>query len=353
MLCYRERTSAGGYGHSVIEQESPADPGPESGDPASSTSSPFDWASLYSKAKRFIERSIRAEMLEDGDEEAMLWRACAFELLVQAALSKISPLLIAHPDLDGTSLLAAAGRIQRASKIRSLSATAAFSRAAKVVPHFDLRVANQIAADRNLELHTGLRPSAAVARDSWLGKYWTQVHFLLAAVDMDLVQFVGPDYEATVEEHLKRNSVLVSERVAALIGRAQERLAKARLPEATRRSQAELVAANERAWQLLGRRDLLGDYVQCPACGQEGRVAGDETSTSEVYYDQDDPTDRPTECGEAITDAFGCETCGLSLDGVDQISSAGLSDTFEFQREFEWADDPMDYPPYDPDSGRD
>jgi len=300
---------------------------------------PFDWTQLYLKAKIFIARSFRANDNGD-DDEAALWAACALELLAKAALSKLNPLLIAHPDDDGTSLLAAAGVTSAASGVKTLPAKGTFARAAKAFPPFNRQTADRIAGNRNDELHSGSPGFAALPSEVWFAQYWAQADILLAALDKEVSDFVGHEHETLVEQHLERNKELVAQRTTALLERAKQRLAMSQRADATKQSLLDLHTAIERAENIVGSYTIVGGYIECPACEGDALIAGDDILQSEIEYDYEDFSSLPVESGEVLTEALGCELCGLSLDGHPLIVAAGVPEEFEFEREVEpdWDD---------------
>lgn len=303
------------------------------------SSNPLDWNQLYLKAKLFIARSVRAS--NDGDaDEAALWAACALELLAKAALSKLNPLLVAHPDDDGKSLLAAAGVATGSSGVKTIPAKATFARAARAFPPFDRQAADEMARNRNDELHSGVPGFDALPADVWFAQYWAQAHILLAALDKEVADFVGSSHQKVVEEHLVRNQQFVTQRVTALLERARQRFAMSQGPDATRQTLLDLRSAIERAEAVAGSYSIFGGYVQCPACAGDALIAGEDIVSSEIEYDYDDFSALPIESGLVLTEALGCEQCGLALDGQALVVAAGIQPEFEFEREVEpdWDD---------------
>ncbi|MBW3649585.1 MAG: hypothetical protein KY458_03365 [Actinobacteria bacterium] len=290
------------------------------------TAKPFDHESLWLKAKSFINRSFAAADTGDFDEAA-LWASCALELLGKAALSKVSPLLVADPSDDGKSLLIAAGLSSDFAGFKSIQAKAVFSRCARAFPPFSELRANQIAVNRNEELHSGGLPFAAVHQDVWWQTFWALATVLAQARDRTLDELVPANRVKTVEEHLARNAENIKLRVESLIQRATQRLQLLDAAVLTAQVHAEL-SARAAAISL----EHLASH-RCPACGGIGFLHGDYVGESDVQYDYEDAT--ATETLTVLVESFSCENCGLVLPEQEFIAVAELPDTFIVEREYE------------------
>lgn len=98
-------------------------------------SSSYDHEALWFKAKLFLNWAF-----EDGEhrtfDERALWASMALELLAKAALSKVSPLLIAVPTEEGANILIAAGLISGDARFESIRARTLFKRCARAYKPF-------------------------------------------------------------------------------------------------------------------------------------------------------------------------------------------------------------------------
>lgn len=290
------------------------------------TSNPLDHEVLWLKAKTFVNRSFSA--VDSGAfDEAALWAACALELLGKAALSKVSPLLVADPSDEGKSLLVAAGLSADFAGYKSIQAKAVFSRCARAFPSFNATRANQIAVSRNEELHSGGLPFATVRQDVWWESFWALATVLVQSQDRTLDELVPPERLQVVEEHLARNAENTKLRVESLIQRATQRLKLLDASVLSVRVQAELSA---RAVAI----DLdFASPIDCPACGANGHIHGDFVGDSDVEVDYDEGV--AIERATVWTDSFSCENCGLVLPDQDFVAAANLPATFSIEREYE------------------
>jgi hypothetical protein len=86
---------------------------------------------------------------------------------------------------------------------------------------------------------------------------------------------------------------------------------------------------------------------ECPACGHDGVVEGDEGEqiSFEYQYDLEDGSPIGAEARlEVPVMRFCCETCHLVLDDYELIRRAGLPDSFDFiDNNPEWPEEEPDY----------
>lgn len=96
---------------------------------------PFDHEALWTKAKLFLNRAMDDDS-RSFDEQA-LWAALALELLAKAALARVSPLLIAEPNEEGTNLLIATGLVDGDARFTPVRAKTLMARCHKAFKPFD------------------------------------------------------------------------------------------------------------------------------------------------------------------------------------------------------------------------
>lgn len=287
--------------------------------------SPCDHDGLWMKAKVHLNRSFAAG--DAGEfEESALWAVSALELLAKAALAKVTPVLVADPTEDGRSMLVAAGLSKDFSKFKSIPAKSLFIRCSRAFPPFSEQEATRIAIMRNEELHSALSPFTGVDQDKWWQRYWAQSILLVHAQDKTLVALVGEQRVGTIEKHLARNKENIAARVATQVERARHRYEVA---TTSRDASAQIAEINQ-------RDELDWDHrssVECPACGEFAWLQGDSADQLDVEYDHEDGAAR--ELLTVHAEGFGCEACGLHLNGAEYVAAAGLPDTFEDERPYD------------------
>lgn len=286
--------------------------------------SPYDHEALWVKAKAFINRAMDHDDHRSPDERS-LWAALALELLGKAALARISPLLIAEPSEDGENLLIATGLLVGDARFTSVRAQTIFKRCQKSFKPFSLSEASAITNARNEYLHGAGVGFMAIPQEAWWPRYWSQASILVAALDKDLEEFVGPDREEEVQLHLRQNAKNVEHRTEALIERARQRLAQYEEGTLPARIAAEWRPGTDRTAGLMHQTTAA-----CPACGSEGILEGDDVSKTEIRYEQISEDDYDTYVDLTVeADYFSCPNCRLVLDGYELVTQADLPSEFE------------------------
>ncbi|RBY86452.1 hypothetical protein [Blastococcus sp. TF02A-30] len=298
----------------------------------------FTEDALWMKARLFINRAMDSEVHRSFDEQA-LWASLGLEVLGKAALSRVSPLLIATPDEDGSNLLIASGLVEGEATFHSVQAKTVFARCAKAFRPFSLKEAKLIAAGRNEYLHGGAPTIGPLPPHAWWPRFWAQAVILLTAQDREIEELVGTDRVSVVEEHLARNREHLAQRVEALIGRAKQRLALHEQGLMTARQEAEWAATADPSAGL-------GHHAEatCPACGATGLLEGREVLSYEVNYERTYEEDYDVWVNLSVgSDYFSCPRCHLVLDGYELLDAAGLDDQFPDVGSMADYPDPDDY----------
>jgi hypothetical protein len=284
---------------------------------------PWDSEALWMKARLFINRAMDADR---EFEEQAFWAAAALELLGKAALARISPMLIAHPDDDGRSILIASGALDSAGSFNSVQAKAIWSRCARLFRTFNEVEAKKIAAGRNEYIHSSGIGFDSIPAAQWWPRYWAQAFILIEHLDQTVTDFVGSARSSLVEVYLAANKQYLERRLATLVERATSLLSRHR--------SGSLSARQESAWQVfpISYFKYTGTRL-CPACGSDGRIGGEEVLDSHVEYAARYSSD-PFDALGSITldiapDEFSCPTCHLVLDEPELLSEAGLDEAFE------------------------
>jgi len=302
---------------------------------------PYDERALWQKARLFLNHAMDPNEPRTFDERA-LWASLALELLAKAALVRVSPLLIAVPNEEGSNLLIASGLVQGKGTFTSVTASTLFSRCAKAFRPFNDGEAKKIAWARNDYLHGGAATFGPIPEEAWWPAFWAQAAILVHAQDKEIEELVGCDRASIVEGHLARNRKNIEDRVEMLVARAAQRLKLYRAGDMP----AKLAAEWNRPGELRGYASHSSDET-CPACGEDGTLEGDTVESSEMHYYQVGGADDWDACVDltVLSDRFSCLTCRLVLDDAELIEAAHL------RTEFSDEGDPADF--YEPDYGND
>ncbi len=290
----------------------------------------FDYNALYAKSQLYIRRAFRARTGKDFDEYR-LWASLAVELLGKAALARVSPSLVADPTHQ-ESLFAACG-VPLGTDFKTITAKTLFLRLAHISKDFDLQIqkfCEQLALQRNAELHSGEAPFVGAAQEVWEREYWYAVSMLLKAQDFDLDSWLGAEVAAAPKEALAAAEHAVMQAVAQRVERFRAQFVEAHNKSAKR---AQLIADSEniRPWSHYKEFSInIDDYVsqKCPACGATGVLGGilwsEEVSEEQ---DDDDPTVEYVD-KSYLSEEFRCFTCGFVAEGRREVLGAGITEEF-------------------------
>lgn len=286
-------------------------------------SSTYDHDALWLKAKLFMNLAT-----EDGDhrtfEERALWASLALELLGKAALSKVSPLLIAVPHEEGINVLIASGLMAGDARFESINASTLFKRCARAFKPFSESQAIAIARARNSYVHGGEPTFSKLPPEAWWPRFWAQAVILVHAQDRTLEELLGGRGSQDAERHLATNSKNIEHRTEMLLERARQRVELAKSGAHTAKQAAE--------WARPVSLDAGLKYdttATCPACGGEGKLEGEHDQDHEIIVDR--ISDEDFDVWVEVTvdaDYFSCQNCRLVLDDFELLDQAGLETTF-------------------------
>ncbi|WP_433870707.1 hypothetical protein [Saccharopolyspora sp. CA-218241] len=312
---------------------------------------PFDHEALWTKAKLFLNRAMDND--DRSFDEQALWAALALELLAKAALARVSPLLIAEPNEEGTNLLIASGLVKGDARFTSVRAKTLMARCHKAFKPFDQAEAMKIINGRNEYLHSSGAGFMTIPSHAWWPRYWAQAAILVTALDRNIDELVGSDRELTVTKHLEQNAKNIEQRTVALIERAKQRLQQRR--EGTLPAK---VAAEWKTDQQLSAQLNHLEVMTCPACESDGLLEGEEILNAEFHYPADSGYGIDEEYSSYLlddvsvtltvgADYFSCSTCQLVLNSYELISQAGLVTEFHIEGDVD------DYVGQEPEYGND
>lgn len=309
--------------------------------------------SLMQKSKRYAKRALAGKHDADNDDY-QLYAALALELLAKSALATIHPSLVVKPD-NLNSLLEANG-IATGTAVRTIDASEAYTRLRHTVPGYttpDMEACRKLGERRNAELHSGEAVFATFPPALWEGEFWHAAELILKSIGLTLDDWLGADArtpKALLAALRKAKQAAVKQRIE----RTKTAFEEFKPDGKRKRSAKDITQLLEvsKQFQPYAYGHLFSYVVDkhwleiCPACGAHGVVGGEE-AYEELADDQSgvEPGFEIIETGYYSLE-FHCPTCGLSLEGSDEIALAGLDvDThYELEeREIE----------YEPDYGND
>jgi DNA-directed RNA polymerase subunit RPC12/RpoP len=244
------------------------------------------------------------------------WSTLSLELLARAALSHISPMLLADIK-NWRNLTHALGRAPTAKKYSptSIPTTEVYARLNELVPAFTEEVAGFCTKQsdrRNAELHSGELVFASLGTSQWLPRFYLACKILLESMGKNLSDFVVD--AQTAEEMIDSVEDAAAKAVKQDVS-AHSQVWSNRTAED--REQA-LVQATAWATRQTGHR------VVCPACGSQALVQGKAHGTVTTSVNDDEVEQRQA----MLPSAFECIACGLRISGLSKLSACGLGDVF-------------------------
>jgi hypothetical protein len=306
---------------------------------------PQDWdaEALYTKAQRYIERMQHEP--SDGSEHA-LWSSLALELLARAALSNVSPALLADTsERSWQHLFHSLGFTPTEPKFspRSIAIGEVLKRLKDILPEFD----NELEAfctvhtgRRNAELHSGATPFDGVgAASGWHAKFYRSCIVLLKSMGYELAEFVGEDDEAVAVK---------------LIAAVKDETAKSTKSD---------VSAHQMVWFAKSDKDRkklsisasawaikqTGHRVKCPACESDALLRGEPVAAPHKTIKDD----QITEAQEYLPSQFECIACGLKISGLSKLNAIDLGARYKKTSVYdagEYYAPEEDYPQYEEDN---
>lgn len=287
---------------------------------------PYDSEGLWLKSRLFINRAMDTAV---EFEEAAFWACCALELLGKSALSRVSPLLIALPTDDGTSLLVASGAVEGADSFVTIQAKAVWARCGRAFKQFNVPEAKVLSLGRNAYIHSADIGFDVIPPADWWPRFWALAHVLIAHCDKVVEDYVGAARAVVVEEHLETNRANRDRRLKSLIENAQLRLRLHLSNSMAGRMQID--------WDRFENTASSWSYRsshECPACGNGADIGGEEILDRElVRASYDDPDPHVTLV--IATEELACESCHLILGEADLLERAEVDLSFEAEGSLE------------------
>lgn len=245
-----------------------------------------------------------------------LFAALSLEFLARAALSSISPVLLADQINWRNVLYAVDGDITAKKFIpSSIGTKEVFNRLTELVPEFTIEVSgfcSRIIEKRNAELHTGEVVFADAKTSDWLPKYYKACEVLL--------KFLGSSLEAIMPDAKKAKEMIESLNDATAKAIDQEVKAYAKVWSGKSDEERELLSKQAEIWATR----QSGHRVTCPACGSRGLLQGAPHGSVTTETRDDEIVQRQT----MLPTAFECVACKLKIGGFSKLLACGLGDAY-------------------------
>ena len=273
---------------------------------------------LWAKARLFFEHALSHDR---DDARFGLWCAFGLELLARAAVSSISPALLAEPDREHKHLLHVLGRGDPKVGPQSIGSRQIFRLCEVLFPGVFTSEhstwANALVSRRNAELHTGQNAFDEYTTQHWVEGFYACCKALTEAMGESLETLLGKDEATEANTVLAVAAKEVREKVRSRITHYKAVFGDKLETERT----AALASAEAEANRLAHARH---HRVKCPACSAIATLQGDTLGSSKV-----EDNDGEIVVKQAVAPRkFNCSACGLKLDGYAELAAANLGNQY-------------------------
>ncbi len=304
---------------------------------------PNEWScdALLTKAQRYTELMLE----QDRDEwQFGFWSVLALEMLVRAAVAKVSPTLLADGK-DWNNVLYALGGEPKTPKFipRSADTSDLLVRVESLYPTFTRELMNFCVLHfqrRNADLHTASLPFDEVKTAQWLPQFYASCQCLAEAAGSTMEILFGSEETETAKtlvQALKDDAA-----------KAVNQTINAHRTVWEGREETERKALTKQAKSRATR--AAGHVVACPSCGCKALLSGTASGAAKPKIEDGIVVERQA----MIPSHLECFACGLKVNGYSKLNACGLGGTYTATSYHEPADyfeievDPADY--YDDDN---
>lgn len=276
-------------------------------------SHPWSTDALLAKAKIWSGRMHEAET--NGSEQG-IFSAITLELLARAALSNISPILLAD-EKNWRNLSYAIGENTTAKKFTpsSIGIKEVISRLADYDSKNTLEIQNFCALHfdkRNSEFHSGEMAFIEYESSSWLPRFYQAAEVFLNKAGSNIENFFPEP------NHVKSLIDSLSDKAAESVKGNIE--AYKRVWQDKAQSEQELESKKAEVWATR----QTGHRVACPACKCVALVQGTPTGPVQTKISDDEIQQKQNH----IPSSFECIACGLKIVGFSKLVACQLGNTF-------------------------
>jgi hypothetical protein len=273
------------------------------------------WSSeaLFNKALLYVGEM---EKYTSEDWQFGFWASLSLELIARAALSHVSPTLLANGK-DWQNIHHALGHPSTSVGFTPISRgyREVLSMLTKIVPNFTKEFVDSCVRQsvrRDAEVHTGEEAFAGLGTASWLPQYYASCKVLLESMGKNLNDLF--DKPKAAEELVASLQDTAAKAVQQDIEK-HKRLWEGKAPEG---KEASLKQATSWATRQAGHR------ATCPACGSPSLIRGSSHGDVTTEFGDDMVVQRQT----MLPSSFECIACGLRISGLSKLSACGLGDAF-------------------------
>lgn len=279
------------------------------------TVNPWSSESLFAKSLTYLQQ-MEASIADDW--QFGLWSSLSLELLARAALSNISPVLLADSK-NWRNINFALGNAPTAKMFNpiSISTKEVLARLTELLPEFTEEMAgfcSKHTDDRNAELHSGEVVFGQNGTSRWLPRFYQSCDILLKSMGKALEDFVSDanNAKSLIKSLTDDASKSVKQDISAY--------SKVWSNKSDDEKQGLVLQATAWATRQSGHR------VECPSCNSVALIHGSPVGavSTEIHDGDDEVVQRQS----MLPSSFECIACGLKISGYSKLSACGLGDTF-------------------------
>lgn len=278
---------------------------------------------LLIKAQRYSEQM---ETHDPADWQYVLWSSFTLEFIARAALSNVSPLLLAD-QRNWHNLYHALGYQPNEKKFlpKSITIGEVLSRLEDIYSDFNSELKKFCilhTGKRNAELHSGEVPYEGLKQSAWLSSFYSASDVLLKTMGKDLLDLFSQEATNVAKALIEASAHDAAKAVNGKIKTYQEEW-NSKSDKETLRDQAKLWATKH-----------IGHRVDCPSCGSVAIIQGEPISAPSVTLDNDIVIEKQN----YLPNKFECIACGLKISGLSYLGQAGLGEVYTNKSEYDAAE---------------
>lgn len=280
---------------------------------SSKNNMPWSKDSLLSKAQLYADEM---NSFTSDDWQFGLFSSLSLEFLSRAALSNISPVLLADHQ-NWRNIMYALGGVTTAKRFTaaSIGTKEVLARLTELVPSFTPEIAgfcSKHVERRNAELHTGEAAFIDAETSDWLPKFYKSCSILLQSMDKKL---------STMMPNANKAQEMIDSLDDAT-AKAIEQEIKAYAKVWSNKSANDQSTASSQAKNWATRQS--GHRIICPACKSTALLHGAPNGAVSTTIGDDEVIQRQT----MLPSAFECIACQLKISGYSKLTACGLGNVF-------------------------
>jgi hypothetical protein len=289
----------------------------------------WEYELLWNKCKAYAQKAMQESR---EDQMFPFWSALVLEFLGRATLAKVHPVLLADPR-EGDNILYVFGYSKSNSTPKSIVAKTVFSRCIQIVPNFtqkEMDICLALMDRRNEELHSGSLAFHEYDTRLWLADYYKVCKILLDFSNIGLIDLFGNEEAVAAEEMITETDKKLIADVKKRIDEVKTDFEKFKKEDRESKQKSGSQMANT----VLKINQLHAKIEKCICCDASAVIIGKTISVSEAKLKDD----RIIQENIILPTNFICYSCGIELNGHQELKIANYGGQFTVKEEWEPAE---------------